>query len=308
MSPEELYNEINDYAQNENLILGICDAKKLEIEPERLNEPVPFSSSQDSNEARTDPAVSLAGAKSVIAIGWPYYKILDSPIQDDILRGRMALISAGPDYHSEAKSKLEELAARLLCHKRFNYKIQVDTGPLMEKDFAVKAGLGFKGRNGLVISPRFGSFFAIGLMLLDIPLPISCERITINCGPCRRCVDACPTGALSSQGGTNWNKCTAFLTQSKELSWEQEALLNGWLYGCDLCQLACPYNQGLTGEKIYDAEALYPAIEPIIKMSKKELRRVYGDTSAGWRAGCVKRNAEVIRNTNSGCGLLETKC
>lgn len=298
-----MISEIHRFAEENGLLIGICNPEKLF---ELSNRDRPFAARNVSSE-------DLAFAKSIIVTGLSLYKRIEGFKNDGVPRGRLSFVALGTDYHRLLTEKLQLLTDTVLHSKVFKYKIHVDTGPLPEKDLAVAAGLGFKGRNSLVVSNRFGSFFAIGLLLVDFKLEESPVEATVGCGACRRCIDACPTGALGI-GGLDWNRCISYLTQAKALSSEQETLLikknpGNYLYGCDCCQLVCPYNRGLTEKGALESEIAYPSLYSLEGMSRKEMKERFGNTSAGWRLSCLKRNAALcLKNEKMGenrNGILE---
>jgi len=193
-------------------------------------------------EKRFDPRELVPNAKSVISVIISYY-----PGDPDIStkQPKISRYAICPDYHKVLKDKLHLLLA--LIRKEFG-KVEgrafVDSAPVLEKTWAAKAGLGWIGKNSLLVSPKFGTFVFIGELIIDLELDSAEERIEDRCGTCTRCIDACPTKAIVSPRVINTNKCIAFLTIEKDstLSTEEKNSLNGWAYGCDICQEACPWN------------------------------------------------------------------
>jgi len=246
----------------ENCIIGICDAAPLEDERQRLlATPTPFVTGDI--EKRIDPAKSLSGAKSVIVLGKSYEP---SPTSN------LSSLAYGTDYHIAIRKLLEEIANQLDCNKL----IMVDSGPLAERAFAVKAGLGFWGRNGMVISPKLGSYFNIGLLVVDIVLPYS-NPINKKCPDnCRLCLDACPSNAIGKP-----MDCVSYHTQKKAVPTSKE--LAGQLYGCDICQACCPFNRKVKQTLVKPQD--------IIDMKDD----VFKHTAMGWRGlDHLKRNARII--------------
>ena len=158
-----------------------------------------------------------------------------------------------------------------------------------ERAFAHRAGLGFYGRNGLIISPVFGSRFNIGLLLLDIPIATAAETAPLSprCPPtCRLCIDACPGGALRPGLPMDTKKCVSYLTQKRDWAGE-EAALHGQLYGCDICQDVCPFNAP-TQNKTY--------VNPWewLEMDDEQFAQKYGHTAMLWQgAALLRRNAQA---------------
>lgn len=162
---------------------------------------------------------------------------------------RYALV---PDYHKVLRKKLKGMLAEIkAAYPEADGKIFVDTSPVMEKELARLAGLGFRGRNTLIISKELGSYFFIGGIALTLETVPACAPAEPGCGGCRLCVSACPTGALAVTGALDPALCISYwTTQSAEPMPEELAAKNGgFVYGCDLCQEACPFNRG-TDDKI----------------------------------------------------------
>ncbi|MCL2603737.1 MAG: DUF1730 domain-containing protein [Defluviitaleaceae bacterium] len=314
---------LNDFASRHNCIIGVCDATPLAREPYAAGF-VPFVSKD--LEKRTNPAAALSRVRSIIVVGFgnPGTKRGGSSPAESIkkysYRAELSSLGQNADYHKRVKVLLLDIAEELHKHFSINYKILVDNPGLDERAFAVRAGLGFYGRHGLVVSEKFGSRFHIGLLLTDIPLnalnpawnpaeahgnpsieyplagctnradslPLRGIGFAGECPPdCRRCIDACPTGALSPSRGFDVSRCISYLTQNDELTPEEETLLGNQLYGCDICQDACPFNapRGKTWVDPHDWLA----------MSDDDFDRAYGHTAMLWRgAEILRRNARVI--------------
>src|SRR5690625_3649503 len=174
----------------------------------------------------------------------------------------------------------------------------VDTGELSDKAVAERAGIGFSGKNTLIITPEFGSFVYLGEMITNIPF-IPDKPVEDGCGDCRICLDACPTGALVQGGQLNAQRCLAFLTQTKDfLPDEFRTKIGTRVYGCDTCQAVCPYNKGIDfhfhEEFEPDPEVAKPLLRPMLKMSNREFREKFGAVSGFWRGkNPLQRNAMI---------------
>jgi len=286
---EKLQEEhIKQFAAAHNCIAGICDALPLEEERARLMAvQTPFVSSDI--DKRIDPCCSLPGAQSVIALGKGY-----APSTTD----NLSSLGYGIDYHSTLTDILKELGQSLQC----NYVTMVDSGPLAERAFAVKAGLGFWGRNGMVISPELGSFFNIGLLLVDITLTssmtthLTTQLLTCPHG-CSRCIEACPIGAIKPYS-IDAMACISHLTQKKGALTEDEVAsisVGKQLYGCDLCQICCPMNKAFLSTSQLAKED--PA--DILAMDKADFDTRFGHTAMAWRGlKHLQRNAKIVMYQN----------
>lgn len=205
---------------------------------------------------KENPDLLLPGVKSAIVLIKNYK---NTSIQQNSVEFKIARYAVGKDYHLVMKEKLEALVDFM---KKENPGIEcyagVDSRPLAERSLALKAGIGFRGKNTMVIKPGLGSYFFIGVILTnhsfenDVPL-------NWNCGNCRLCLNACPTQALSDYS-LNATKCISYKTieQKNPLTQEDLKKTQGWIFGCDICQEVCPYNRGrtpLTDWKEFQPEA-----------------------------------------------------
>jgi epoxyqueuosine reductase len=201
------------------------------------------------NEARTRlatrPAELLPGAKSLIVVGVSYRTVepTDGP------GGRVARYAWGGDYHAAMKSRLRLLAAFVSeqAGRTVKSRTFVDDGPLVERDAAVRAGLGFRGKNTNVLTP-IGSFVFLGALLTDVALDFD-TPVAKDCGSCRLCIDACPTDALDEAYHLAAERCIAYLTIEHRgpIDAELRPKLGDWVFGCDICQEVCPYNASTRG-------------------------------------------------------------
>lgn len=256
-------------------------------------------------EERIDYQRHFPDAKSGIVIGVNNYQSFEKP-QDDKNRGMVASVSWGEDYHVILRALMNELMIKINIRQKLvdkplvNYKVFVDNSPLVDRGSAYRSGLGFFGKNNCLINQTFGSYFFIGQILLDIKVSSIPEKpISGGCGECRRCIDACPNQALGNGYTLDPSKCISFLTQKKGLSGEEETRIKQYLYGCDICQQVCPYNQTLktTAEKRFwtNPEMVYPEIEKILALTNNKFKEGFGKTGGGWRGKNVLiRNALLI--------------
>jgi len=270
--------------------ISICSAEPL---LQAASGFTPFVSSNP--DKRTNPAAVLPMVQSIVAIAVPHDATVP-PQNEAIEIAELSTLGANPDYHPRVKSHLKSLAARLqqTIQQPFAYKMLVDSPTLDERAFAHRAGLGFFGKHGLLISPKFGTRFNIGLMLTDIPLSEletiipPAQKDNAACPPsCNRCIAACPNGALTPGKPLNVHKCISYLTQKKELTAEEELLLHNQLYGCDICQNACPFNEPRPKTYINPHDWL--------NMTDCDFKEKYGHTSMLWQgAEILRRNAKIV--------------
>jgi len=265
---------LDTFAEKHDCIIGACNAAPLD--ESRYGVFVPFVSTDIKK--RTDPAAVLPGATGVIVIGVGH-GINNEPIVNGV--AQLSSLGTSPDYHPIVRAILRELVNELKQHYDFKYKILVDSPSLDERAFALRAGLGFFGRNGLVISQKFGSRFNIGLIVHDIKC-LEFQNLPLQeaCPPhCRLCINVCPSPA----------SCISYLTQKKELSADEEILLarSNQLYGCDVCQNVCPFNT--------ESETNFVNPRIWLSMDDDAFAEKYSHTAMLWQGTSIlRRNAQIV--------------
>ncbi|ANB58519.1 epoxyqueuosine reductase [Anoxybacillus sp. B7M1] len=250
-------------------------------------------------EKRTDPALLLDEAKSIISIALAYpSKMKNAPRSTkEEKRGIFCRASWGTDYHIILQERLLKLKEFILERvPNAKVKSMVDTGELADRAVAERAGIGWSGKNCAIITPEFGSYVYLGEMITNIPFPPD-NPIENRCGSCTKCIDACPTGALVQGGQLNAQRCIAFLTQTKGfIADEFREKIGNRLYGCDTCQTVCPENKGkdfhFHEEMEPDPEVVKPLLKPLLHMTNREFREKFGTLSGAWRGKKpIQRNA-----------------
>lgn len=252
-------------------------------------------------EKRVDPSLIFESPKSIIAIALAYPSKMKNAPQSKRgeRRGIFCRASWGTDYHHVLRdrlSKLEEYIVSRVPQARF--KSMVDTGELVDRAVAERAGIGWSGKNCSIITPEFGSYVYLGEMVTNLPFAPD-TPMEDHCGTCNKCVDVCPTGALIEGGQLDAQKCIAFLTQTKGfLADEYRVKLGNRLYGCDTCQTVCPENKGMDfhfhEEMEPDPEIAKPLLKPLLTISNREFKEKYGHVSGSWRGKKpIQRNAII---------------
>ena len=196
-------------------------------------------------EMRTDPCKLLPTARSVVVVAKNYYT--PSKHMDDPATGKVSRYAWGDDYHEVVASRLRSLLSSIKAEiPEAEGKVCVDIQPMMDKAWAERAGLGWIGKHTNLITTEYGSCVFIGELLLSINLECDNQKIDDHCGSCTLCIDACPTQAITEPYVVDSNKCISYATielRDAEIPSHVGENLEGWLYGCDICQDVCPWNR-----------------------------------------------------------------
>lgn len=194
--------------------------------------------------AREDPNLVLPGAQSVLVVALSYRSA--EPVQPSPEQARISRYAWGEDYHRVVRRKLKTVATKLRHFApNVRTRIAVDSAPVVERDYARLAGLGWFGKNTLLLNQRLGSWFFLGCMLLDCQLDYDPPNETDHCGTCRRCLDACPTQAFDGPYQLDPRRCISYLTieHKSPIPPELASSISPWVFGCDVCQDVCPWNE-----------------------------------------------------------------
>ena len=252
-------------------------------------------------EKRVDPSLIFDGPKSIIAIALAYPSKMKNAPQSKRgeRRGIFCRASWGTDYHDVLRDRLAKLESYIISRiPEARFKSMVDTGELVDRAVAQRAGIGWSGKNCAVITPEFGSYVYLGEMVTNLPFEPD-EPMEDQCGTCNKCVDVCPTGALIEGGQLNAQRCIAFLTQTKGfLPDEFRTKLGNRIYGCDTCQTVCPENKGKDFHNHWemepDPEIAKPLLKPLLTISNRDFKEKYGHISGSWRGKKpIQRNAII---------------
>lgn len=274
----------------------------------------------DSVARRGDLALTLEGVRSVVAVAHEYGASDPAGVPEDPARGVIARYARGDDYHDVMKTKLKALGRWVeeRAGTAVNARPYIDTGPILERDLAQRAGLGWFGKNTMLIHPRRGSYFFVGLLLLDLELEPDAPLVEDRCGTCTSCLDACPTGALLGRDESgapiiDATRCISYLTIELRgaIPVDLRPLIGNRIYGCDICQEVCPWNErfsepasepayrareGLDGPRLVElAEALLAMDEaqfktafrgsPILRTKRRGLLRNVCVALGNWGSG-----------------------
>jgi epoxyqueuosine reductase len=254
---------------------------------------------QKNFEKRKDVRQILPNAKSIISLGLNYYT--PDSYSNDKLKGKVSRYAWGKDYHLVIWAMLDALEEELKkIDPEFDSISYVDTGPVMDKAWAVRSGLGWLGKHTNVINREIGSWFFIANIITNYEFDYS-EKIPDFCGTCTACIDACPTNAIVQEYVVDANKCISYLAieNKEEISSEFKGKFDDWLFGCDICQDVCPWNQKFPVETlIKDFHPHYKELklDDILEMNEEEFKERF-QTSPIKRAKLsgMKRNATYLK-------------
>ena len=247
-------------------------------------------------EKRTDPTLLVEGARTVISLLYSYYT---SRTQDDKQAPILSRYAYGTDYHFVLKDKMHELFVFIkTLAPDTRGRIFVDSAPVLDRAWAYRAGLGWIGKNSMLISRSAGSFVFIGEIILNLDLAYNDLPESDFCGSCNRCIEACPTGAILDTRTIDSERCISYQTIENrgEISGEIESRLSGRVFGCDICQDVCPWNRKATRHK----EPAFEARPGLLEMSAEDWNELEPETfeklfqgSAVQRAGYEKIKATL---------------
>ncbi|WP_445486450.1 tRNA epoxyqueuosine(34) reductase QueG [Niallia sp. 03133] len=306
MNYDQLKQDIIQYSRTIGIDkIGFTNASTFEemkirlIQQQELNYQSGFE--EKDIEKRVNPSLLLEKPKSIISIALAYPSKMKERVvsKKGERRGIFCRASWGTDYHVVLRDRLQKLEKYIMERvPDARCKSMVDTGELVDRAVAQRAGIGWSGKNCAIITPEFGSYVYLGEMITNLPLTPDAP-MEDQCGTCNKCVEVCPTGALIQGGQLNAQRCIAFQTQTKGfLAEEFREKLGNRIYGCDTCQTVCPKNKGmdfhLHEEMEPDPEIAKPLLLPLLQISNREFKEKYGHISGSWRGKKpIQRNALI---------------
>jgi epoxyqueuosine reductase len=245
-----------------------------------------YMAREDRLARRRDLNVILPNVHSMIMVGVDYHTgSLPPELVNDPARGRIAAYAWGQDYHDVLTPRLEELAAwlRSKSDEPVAHRAYVDTGAILERSHAQQAGLGFIGKNTMLIHPRRGSYFLLGEILTDVEFDVyDVPQRETMCGSCTRCSAACPTDAFPEPYVLDARRCISYLTIEHKgwIDRELRPLMGNWIMGCDVCQEVCPFSRfaPLSQDSAFqqaDMDRIAPLLVDVLRLDEAEFHRRY---------------------------------
>lgn len=261
---------------------------------------------ENQKDKRSNPNLILENVKSIIVCALNYFPGNHPTNLENV--GKVARYAIGKDYHIVFKDKLVELANFILEREpESQVKVYVDTGAILERYWAEKAGLGWQGKNGNIISTKFGSYFFIGIILSTIEFEPD-EQISNHCGKCTLCLTHCPTNAIVQPKVIDSNKCISYWTIEAKPDFEiPENIQNtnpDWIFGCDICQEVCPWNKKYaiktTITEFLNLHNLTLELDKILFLEQEEFSKQFKNSPIKrTKLSGLKRNALALINSKN---------
>jgi epoxyqueuosine reductase len=266
-----------------------------------------YLASERSLARRTDPRLILPECKSILALATLYYPPV--PQTDQSGRGKVAAYAWGYDYHEVLTQRMQALVAfiELQVGQSVPNRCYTDTGPLLERDLAQRAGLGWIGKNTCLINPRLGSYFFLAEVLLGVELEPDQPFLPDRCGSCRRCIEACPTGCIHPNRTLDARRCISYLTIELKgvIPKDLRPQMGDWVFGCDICQQVCPWNRFAphTSDQAFAPrpEVAAPELAADLHMTAEQFNRKFerSPMKRAKRSGYLRNLAIVAGNTGA---------
>ena len=275
-----------------------------------LHADMSYMASPRAREMRADPRALFPACKSILVLAANYFQGDSGSSEASAQAGRVARYAWGRDYHEVLISRLKDLIAfvEVAAGRPVQHRLYTDTGPVLEREMAQRAGLGWIGKNTMLINPDIGSWTLLAEAMLDLELPSDEPFVPDLCGSCTRCIDACPTDAiLLEPRRVDSGSCISYLTIEHRgtLPVERRADLKDWIFGCDVCQEVCPWNQRFAhSQEDSDFAPRSPLPNPqyleLLDLSQAEFSTVFRGTALkrAKRVGLLRNAAVALGNAS----------
>ncbi len=274
-----------------------------------LHADMAYLAAEQARRRRANPGLILPETTAILVVAMRYFSpqaIPGGPSTEAL--GRVAAYAWGDDYHEVIPPRLEELVRQIeeSLGRPVRHRIYSDTGPILEHDLAQLAGLGWTGKNTCTISPRQGSYFLIGEVFLDMPVESTQPMVSDHCGSCRRCLEACPTEAIRPDRTIDAARCISYLTIENRgiIPGPLRPMIGEWVFGCDICQMVCPWNLRFSSPEGHPAFSPRPGVaRPVLR---QELALSAEAFNLKFRRSPIKRARRrgYLRNVATALGNL----
>ncbi len=260
-----------------------------------------YLAEERSRTRRADPRTILPECKSILVLATPYSLSKGKGKGD---RGQIAAYAWGEDYHDVLPARMKELVQFIEEQAGGPVKNRwyTDTGPLLERDLAQRAGIGWIGKNTCLIHPKHGSYFLLSEILLDLALEPDPPFVTDHCGTCRRCIEACPTDCILPDRTLDASRCISYLTieLKEDIPSELREKMGNWVFGCDVCQSVCPWNRfAEEGDPAFGKENPLHSLTEELAISTREFNQRFkrSPVKRAKRRGYLRNVAVALGNT-----------
>ena len=265
-----------------------------------------YLATERSRTRRADPREIMPECKSILVLATPYSPPRRSSSEAYRDQGQIASYALGEDYHDVLPARMKELVQ--FIEEQIGGPVKnrwyTDTGPVLERDLAQRAGIGWIGKNTCLIHPKHGSYFLLSEILLDLELEPDAPFITDHCGTCTRCIEACPTDCILPNRTIDAGRCISYLTieLKDDIPVELRARIGDWVFGCDICQMVCPWNRFAgEGDPAFDAKAPGPRLTEELLISTQEFNQRFkrSPVKRAKRRGYLRNVAIALGNTGN---------
>lgn len=300
MNPQEISHTVKAYAQEVGF--DLCGLTKAEIIPEARNRFIDWIKKGyhadmhylENTERRTNPLEVMNSAKSIIMLAINYYSLE----KEEESAQKIARYARGRDYHKYIGNLLKSFTRKL--QEKFpeeEFRFYVDYGPFLERTYAERAGIGFIGKNGNIITDKFGSWVLLAEVITSLEMEYDTPSVR-KCGSCTKCLTSCPTNAFVSEGILDAKKCISYYTienKGDSIPEEIKTKMKGWAFGCDICQEVCPFNNKLRNKETEhaDLKPRYTSLhiaEAALESDEKFLETFQGTPLMRAKRKGIKRN------------------
>ena len=257
-----------------------------------------------SRSRRADPQEILPECKSILVLATPYQPLSPSRKGVSEGQGELASYARGADYHDILPSRMKELVQ--FIEEQAGHPVRsrwyTDTGPILERDLAQRAGLGWIGKNTCLIHPKQGSYFLLSEIFLDLELEPDAPFVTDHCGTCRLCIEACPTDCILPDRTLDARRCISYLTieLKDDIPVELREKMDNWIFGCDICQMVCPWNRfAPEGDPAFAEKGPLPSLTDELTLTPQTFNQRFKRTpiQRPKRRGYLRNVAVALGNT-----------